>query len=258
MNVKAVFLDIDGTFFDHTTNQVLPQTLAACRKLKDKGFKVALCSGRPKEMADQLQVFDMLDWDGYVGCAGGVVMNEHYEIIDQIDYTQTQMEQMFHIAKEHGLCMHSFGKYEFMTEPMTPLAAKLLDEFHLPVPEIRDWRGETVCAVSVISEREEDFRLFEGIDHLIQTASAPYCRDFIRDDVNKAVGIRSLMRYWQLPETDYLAFGDSLNDLEMLREAQIGVAMGNAHPMAKEAADIVCAPSYEPGIWQTLEELHLL
>lgn len=47
MNIKAVFFDIDGTFYDHTTNRVLPSTKEAVRKLKEQGIKVALCSGRP-------------------------------------------------------------------------------------------------------------------------------------------------------------------------------------------------------------------
>ena len=45
MNIKAVFFDIDGTFYDHTTNRVLPSTKEAVRKLKEQGIKIALCSG---------------------------------------------------------------------------------------------------------------------------------------------------------------------------------------------------------------------
>ena len=43
MNIKAVFFDIDGTFYDHTTNRVLPSTKEAVRKLKEQGIKIALC-----------------------------------------------------------------------------------------------------------------------------------------------------------------------------------------------------------------------
>ena len=58
MNIKAVFFDIDGTFYDHTTNRVLPSTKEAVRKLKEQGIKVALCSGRPLQLAAELPVFD--------------------------------------------------------------------------------------------------------------------------------------------------------------------------------------------------------
>ena len=39
MNIKAVFFDIDGTFYDHTTNRVLPSTKEAVRKLKEQGIR---------------------------------------------------------------------------------------------------------------------------------------------------------------------------------------------------------------------------
>lgn len=48
---KAVFFDIDGTFYDHVTNQILPSSIQAVKELKEKGYKVALCSGRPLRMA---------------------------------------------------------------------------------------------------------------------------------------------------------------------------------------------------------------
>ena len=42
MEIKAVFFDIDGTFFDHHSNQVLPETMDAIRHLKANGYKLAL------------------------------------------------------------------------------------------------------------------------------------------------------------------------------------------------------------------------
>ena len=39
MEIKAVFFDIDGTFFDHHSNQVLPETMDAIRQLKANGYK---------------------------------------------------------------------------------------------------------------------------------------------------------------------------------------------------------------------------
>ena len=46
MNIKAVFFDIDGTFYDHTSNRVLPSTKEAVRKLKEQG--ILLRCGSPK------------------------------------------------------------------------------------------------------------------------------------------------------------------------------------------------------------------
>lgn len=258
MEIKAVFLDIDGTFFDHITNRVLPQTLQACEQLKKNRYKVVLCSGRPKEMANDLHVFEMMDWDGYIGCTGAVVLNEHYEKIHEDNFSKEQLQTIFAIGKEHDITLYSFGKHEFVTKPLDTLSKRLIVDFHLNEPQIRPWLGETLHAVSVLSEKEEDFQLFEGINGLKFISSSYYSRDFIRSDVTKANGIAHMMEYWGFDVHAYIAFGDSMNDMEMLTQASIGVAMGNGHPILREKADMVCGSSDEPTIADTLKKLDFI
>lgn len=258
MDIKAVFFDIDGTFFCHDSNRVLPETIEACKRLKANGYKVALCSGRPKEMADELHVFEMLDWDGYIGCSGGVAYNEKYEIIYEEIFTDHQLEQLFAIAKEHDYCLYSFGKYEFMTKPLDDISQRLIEEFHLKMPEVRGWQKEKLSAVSVLGEVGSDFSIFDGIENLTHTSSTPYAIDFIKEGVNKAKGICEMMKYWGFDENDYIAFGDSKNDIEMLKHAKRGFAMGNGHEKAKKAANEVIGNSYETAIACKLKQLKLI
>ena len=103
MNVKAVFLDIDGTWYDHKTNQIFKENIEAVKKLQEKGIKVALCSGRPKEMAADLHVFENMNWDGYIGVSGGVVHDENLKIIYRNTYTQEQLKEMNNIAQSWAM-----------------------------------------------------------------------------------------------------------------------------------------------------------
>lgn len=258
MEIKAVFFDIDGTFYDHDNNQVLEENVEAVKKLKENGFKVALCSGRPKEMADELNVFDLVDWDGYIGCTGGVAMNENYEIIYEDFYTQAQMEKMYRIADENNISLYSFGKHEFVNQPICDIVMKMVDEYHLKMPEIKKWKNEKLHAVSAIKNKHFKQELFQDIEGISYTASTPYGIDFVKEGVNKANGIKQMMKYWQLEKAGYVAFGDSLNDLEMIKHASVGVAMGNGHAKIKEVADIVCGCASEASIAQTLKELKLI
>ena len=100
MNIKAVFFDIDGTFYDHTTNRVLPSTKEAVRKLKEQGIKVALCSGRPLQLAAELPVFDEFCWDGFIGGSGISVYDENRELIWENAFTEDQLKKLFAIANE--------------------------------------------------------------------------------------------------------------------------------------------------------------
>lgn len=258
MEIKAVFLDIDGTFFDHSRNCVLPESIEACKKLKTNGYKVVLCSGRPKEMAEDLHVFELLEWDGYIGCSGGVVYNQNYEIIHENAYSDKQMEEMFRIAEENGFCLYSFGKNNFMTKELTPLSKRVIEEYHLKTPEVRGWKKEKLSAISALGEAGADFSVFYNIEGLTHTFSTPYCIDFVKEGVHKANGIKQMMKYWGFAENDYIAFGDSTNDVEMLKHAKIGHAMGNGHESAKAAADVIIGDSSEPTIAQTLAKLNLI
>lgn len=79
--------------------------------------------------------------------------------------------------------------------------------------------------------------------------------DVIQPGVSKATGIRALLDAFGLNASQVMAFGDAGNDLEMIRLAGVGVAMGNASDEVKAAADLVCAPCREQGVLRVLEEV---
>ncbi|MGY0691412.1 HAD family hydrolase [Virgibacillus sp. FSP13] len=74
-------------------------------------------------------------------------------------------------------------------------------------------------------EIEADIRLsqvnIEGVEH---------CYDIIRKSVNKGVAIKNVLKRLDIPKEKAIAFGDGMNDKEMLQIVGEGFAMGNAHP----------------------------
>jgi Predicted hydrolases of the HAD superfamily len=82
--------------------------------------------------------------------------------------------------------------------------------------------------------------------------------DVIEKSASKAEGLRRLCEYWKVPLSQTIAFGDSMNDYEIIRMAGTGVAMGNAREELKQAADYVTAPIGEDGVWKACVHLGLL
>ena len=72
--------------------------------------------------------------------------------------------------------------------------------------------------------------------------------DVITKEVSKANGIQALLDYYQKDWSDIVAFGDSMNDYEMIEKAGNGIAMGNAVDKLKEVADYVTRPIEEEGV----------
>ena len=105
----------------------------------------------------------------------------------------------------------------------------------------------------VMIAKDEEYMAIPSVDVLI--GQSTYA-DVVLKGFSKAIGIRFILDHFQMQ--DYLAFGDSLNDVEMLQHARIGVAMGNAHEEAKRAADIITRDVSEDGIYHALRQMRLL
>lgn len=256
--IKAVFFDIDGTFYDHKTNQIIPSSIEACKMLQQNGIKVVLCSGRPKAMADDLHVFDYLDWDGYIGNSGGCVYDDKFNVIYQDFYTKEQVTKIFEIAEKNDVVLFSFGEHEFVWNRYNSAVEGIIDYFHVKKPPIRRWNNEDLSCLTIMEEDGASLHLFEEVEGVFMQRVTPYNFEIYKDNVHKAIGIQQLMNHWGFEENAFVGFGDSDNDVEMLTLAEIGVTMGNGTDKAKEAADIICGASDSNGIYDTLKNLKLI
>jgi len=79
--------------------------------------------------------------------------------------------------------------------------------------------------------------------------------DVVCPGVSKALGLQHLLDLWGIDPKDCIAFGDSCNDLEMLRMVGCGYAMANAPLSIQAAADRVAPPCTEDGVLQVLEHI---
>ena len=81
--------------------------------------------------------------------------------------------------------------------------------------------------------------------------------DIIEKDASKAEGLKRLCKAWNIPLKDTIAFGDSMNDYEMLQVCNYGVAMKNACQELKASADNICESVENDGVYYEMERLGL-
>jgi HAD superfamily hydrolase (TIGR01484 family) len=72
LDYKLLFVDIDGTIFDHSTQSIHPTTIYALQKVKESNIKVILSSGRNYSMAKELGVISAINIDGGVFLNGAI------------------------------------------------------------------------------------------------------------------------------------------------------------------------------------------
>lgn len=141
-----------------------------------------------------------------------------------------------------------------------PQAVQVLQQFHVQIPkEIRSWqKSDSVEMISMFKGYDYDYSDFLQVPQLRTQKSSGCIVDLIKEGINKTTGIHSLLKYWGMEDAKYMAFGDSLNDKEMLDSANIGVAMENGDVNLYPYADVVCGPSFEDSIYAVLKSFQMI
>ncbi|WNS78784.1 Cof-type HAD-IIB family hydrolase [Domibacillus sp. DTU_2020_1001157_1_SI_ALB_TIR_016] len=257
MEKKIVFLDLDGTVLNE--EKVIPEsTKKAVQLLQDKGIYTVISTGRAPQMFDW--ILKELNIDSYVCINGQFVVFEGKEI-----YSNPLDPEMLHdinnLAKSKGhalaYCNHQHVKASEENHPFISISFETLkmdypmvDSYfykHSPV-----YQGHLYCDIhdaQVYIERYPEYNFVRWDE---------YAADILPKGCSKAIGIQKILEAAGVKKENSYAFGDGLNDLEMLTLVGTGIAMGNAVPEAKAAADFITTSCSEDGILNGLISLGLL
>lgn len=259
MSSKKIFcFDLDMTLLDHATYQVSENSMRALRKLQEAGHVVAIATGRDMDsefsiaFARQLQPTAIVHSNGQKVSIGNRVIRE-------IFMEKSLIQAILDFAKEKGLCVgYNIGKYgcyvnkEVLMEQERRLYGKS-DREYLDEANLLEHR---FYALAYFGDPSGARLLAERFPQLkLPFFSGQIGADILTKDVSKANGIRALLDYYKKDWSDVIAFGDSMNDFEMLSEAGIGVAMGNAVDELKQIADYVTLPVWQEGVCCGLQHL---
>lgn len=102
-----------------------------------------------------------------------------------------------------------------------------------------------------VEKARQLLKKFSGIE-IVDTGFAVHIKSRM---VNKGTGLKRVANLVGLDPKDFVAIGDSPNDIEMLKEAGFGVAVGNAHPELKKAAALVTRGEHGAGVAEAVREL---
>ncbi|GEL07758.1 HAD family hydrolase [Salisediminibacterium halotolerans] len=247
MEMRALFLDVDGTLLapDGTLNTV---TKEAVSQLRNQGVKVFLATGRPYE--GTVALHKELGLMTPMICLNGAGVYSPSSIIPAASrsikinpnavrgFANTQTDNvMIHTTK--GLyCRKIDDEIRTWTESsgISPLGVGPIDQ--LPDEPILKYSFRTKQGMSPLAEPygygNKVIQWQDGFEIL-----APH--------VSKWSMIRSVLHAYGIRRSETVAIGDGPNDVEMLRFAGTGVAMGNAAEKIKEAADTVTLSNAENG-----------
>jgi Cof subfamily protein (haloacid dehalogenase superfamily) len=261
---QLVATDVDGTLLD-PDERVSPRAAAVVDRLVAAGVGFVLVTGRPPRWIPP--VVTQLGVASLAVCANGAVLYDAAE--DRVLWARTLAPDVLTLlaaaATETlpgcGLAVERVGvdaarSGPFVAEPgylhawddgddVTEHRPELLDRpaVKLLVREPRLSSDALVAALTPVVGDAADLT-FSHPRGLVEI-SPP--------GITKATGLAEVAQLHGVSAADVVAFGDMPNDLEMLRWAGHGVAMGNAHPAVLEVADEITASNAEDGFALVLE-----
>lgn len=272
--IKLIAFDLDGTVFDDH-KKIPPATKNILERAAGKGIEIVPATGRPykglcAEVENLQGVRYVLTTNG-----GGIYERETGRCIYQDCMKLEELLRLLLRLEELDVMADAFVQGDsYMTRKKVPLidgidgSEEIKDYIRTSRTVVEDQaaalreRGDDVekLTINFAVDRQgkridydkawrilKDFPKFHAVSGGMQNIEVTAA------GVTKASALLWLGQYLKIKPEEMIAFGDSGNDIDMLRAAGIGVAMGNAEQEVKETADFVTKTNTEGGVVHALK-----
>ena len=247
-----IFLDLDMTLWDHEL--LIPRSAVfAIEKTVEKGNLVFVNTGRSRGNT-HYESLEALPLSGMICACGGHIELEKKILKETLVPWETVKKALQIFEEEHmpvvveGRDAHFMNREAFNNDPYVSILWSRLGPYAHTLSELgeNDAVNKFSCDITEKTDFERVKSLleddFDFIDH------NGIVVEIIPKGLSKSKGIETLLSFTgDSPENVY-AFGDGMNDLEVLTSAAHSIAMGNAAPLIKEKAAYVTTDIHEDGI----------
>ena len=276
MNRKLIFLDIDGTLTEPGSNIPPSSAAEAVRRARENGNPVFLCTGRNFGMLKPVLKYG---FDGVIASSGGYICCGDEVIYDR-PFTEEMKKRIFEALKEEGIyrtveCLDGAYMDEAFKRFLRENAhegsnSELLRwrrqiEESLNIRSMEEYKGQPVYKVIVMCRDERLLeqakkRLGDEVEFCMQEPDKfGYVNaEIISSEFNKGTGIVKVCGHLGISLENTIAFGDSMNDVEMMETAAYSVCMENGSSRLKALADEICPSVKEDGLLQAFKKHRLI
>lgn len=243
-DIKMAVLDMDGTVLTDD-QRISSENAAAIREAVGNGITVIIATGRSL-MAVQNYAED-LQLDEYIITGNGseIWHLDGPELIERTPIDNELVKVMWDLRNSYQTKHWAASVGKVWKQEMPDNLSDL------------EWLkfGFVMDNERIKDEILQELRKYEGLEI---SNSHPLNLEVNAKGVHKAKAIQRILTFKELSFDQVLTCGDSLNDMTMIREAGIGIAMGNAQPAVKHAADYVTLGNQEHGVAEAFKHFKLI
>ncbi len=259
-NIKLIVSDIDGTILNEKC-ECSPRVRKALNAAIDKGVKVVLATGRMFMGADPVR--ESLGLETPVICYQGAMVRKGDEILYQNPVEHSLARQIIEISRKEGFHLNLYNNDTLIVEDdnkqymkdytqgrfTTYETVKSFDDVEL---------GDVSKLLCITYNEDEIVRLGQVLGEkfkgkLAVVRSHKYYLEFTDINATKGNAMNFLKNLWNIKTEEVFASGDQDNDYDLLKNAGMKVAMGNASEKLKTIADYICPTIHEDGLATAIE-----
>lgn len=254
---KIFFFDIDNTLLDHRTKAIPRSALDAIEHLRDLGHCVVVATGRSFDHARPF--IDQVKPSYVITLNGARILQGDREVLT-VPLPRSPLVALFNWMRAQG---HVFGVNRGQVSYLSELAAQAVEPLRDVGMAIQTddpfYLYQDVCQGWLFFDEQLDATLFPAIlERYPDFALVRWHRtavDVLPRNTNKWTGCQWVMAQTGFKPEQAIAFGDGLNDMEMLMGVGLGIAMDNGHPELKAVANRIAPALHLDGIAATLREI---
>lgn len=258
--IKLIASDMDGTLLNEL-GEVPEETFDLIVALRERGVHFAASSGRRYDRLCQFfaPVREQMDFVASNGAQvyadGEQIGREVYSHLSIMRLAKTvQMFPNMHLAlfdRTKSFLLDDEDKFVREVDKDLPNVERI---YELPRPEVNIIKATIFCDDGNVMDNAYVLQRELGDLFTFAPSGSSYI-DPMQPGISKATGIQQLMEHYGVAREEVMAFGDSMNDYEILRMAGTSVAMGNARSAIKQIATKVIGTNVDHSVQR---ELHAL
>ena len=264
MSIKLFATDLDETLF-HTGTPISKRNFDAVHRMIDAGVIFAIATGRMYQstlpIAKQLQLDENLPIISYNGASIRTVGGEH--LFDKF-FDPALVKELIEFFREKKWHVQLYHKDEYFYAER--------NQYSEIYETLLNYKGHAVGFEGLLERTDSVYKFLtigENHDEMLERAaeirekfagrvdsypSGPQYCEIVLPGLSKSSAVKFLAEKYNIKPEEILAIGDSENDLEMIRDAGIGVAPANATDSVKAAADKLVSSCVDDGFAEAVEK----
>ncbi|QZN93533.1 Cof-type HAD-IIB family hydrolase [Limosilactobacillus panis] len=255
--IKMIALDLDNTLLN-SNKEISPRNEAVLKKLHQQGIHVVLCTGRPiNAIWPYIEQLGLTDSDDYtITFNGGLVINNRTkDHLYEMGMDKHDLAPLLHFVNVHHIPLNvlDFDQVFELNDFPGSIYRSVLKNIKFRNIKATQLPEETFSkAVMAISPKKLTPIIkklpAELKKHYHAVQSQAMIMEFLPIGVNKAAGLKVLLKHFGDGFSNLMSFGDADNDLEMIKAARQGIVMANGLPAVKKVATAITDTNDDDGV----------